>query len=62
MAVEELRALEGHLARMRALYEEMSDYHGGIALLHLEAAVASLETHLDRQGAAVKRGLTSEIA
>lgn len=49
MAVEEFRALEGLLERMRALYDEMSDYHGGISLLHLEAAVASLESHLRRQ-------------
>ena len=62
MAVEELRALEGLLARMRALYDEMDAYHGGISLLHLEAAVASLETHLDRHGAAVERRRTSEVA
>ena len=52
MAVEELRALEVLLERMRALYAEMNAYHGGVALLHLEAAVASLESHLRRQRAA----------
>lgn len=49
MATAELRALGAMLERMRALYEEMSDYHGGVALLHLEAAIASLESHLRRQ-------------
>lgn len=49
MAIEELRALERLLASMRALYVEMSAYHGGVALLHLEAAIASLESHLHRQ-------------
>jgi hypothetical protein len=49
MANEELRALEELLERMRALYAEMSGYHSGIALLHLEAAVASLESHLRSQ-------------
>jgi hypothetical protein len=52
MAVEELRALEQLLERLRALYAEMSAYHGGVSLLHLEAAVASLESHLRRQYAA----------
>lgn len=49
MAIEELHALEGLLARMQALYAEMSTYHGGVALLHLEAAIASLESHLRNQ-------------
>lgn len=49
MAVEEIRALENLLDRMRALYADMSGYHGGVSLLHLEAAVASLESHLRRQ-------------
>lgn len=49
MAIEEVRALEGLLERMRALYADMSAYHSGISLLHLEAAVASLESHLRRQ-------------
>lgn len=52
MAAEELYALEAMLERMRALYAEMSSYHGGVALLHLEAAVASLESHLRHQRAA----------
>lgn len=49
MAVEEIHALETLLERMRALYADMSAYHGGVSLLHLEAAVASLESHLRRQ-------------
>lgn len=46
MAVEQLYALEAALERMRTLYDEMSGYHSGVALLHLEAAIASLESHL----------------
>ena len=49
MAIDELYALERLLDRMRALYDEMSGYRGGVSLLHLEAAVASLESHLQRQ-------------
>ena len=48
MAFDEMRALENLLERMRTLYSEMSGYHGGVSLLHLEAAVASLESHLHR--------------
>lgn len=49
MAYEEVRALESLLDRMRTLYAEMTAYHGGISLLHLEAAVESLEIHLHHQ-------------
>lgn len=49
MAIEEFGALESLLERMRAIHGEMSGYHGGISLLHLEAAVASLESHLNRE-------------
>ncbi len=49
MATEEVNALERLLERMRALYSEMGGYHGGVSLLHLEAAVVSLESHLHRQ-------------
>lgn len=49
MAFDELHALQNLLERMRTLYTEMSRYHGGVSVLHLEAAVASLESHLHRQ-------------
>jgi hypothetical protein len=49
MANEEFHALERLLDRMRVLYDELSVYRGGVSLLHLEAAVASLESHLQRQ-------------
>ncbi|MFC3713805.1 hypothetical protein ACFOMD_14610 [Sphingoaurantiacus capsulatus] len=49
MAHDEIRALEKLLERMRTLYTEMTAYHGGVSLLHLEAAVESLECHLLRQ-------------
>lgn len=51
MAAEELHALETILERMRDLYREMATHNSGVALLHLEAAVASLESHLRRQRA-----------
>lgn len=50
MPTQEIIALQRLLERMRALYSEMSAYHGGVSLLHLEAAVASLESHLRREG------------
>jgi len=53
MAADELHALGAMLERLRALYEELSAHDSGVALLHLEAAIASLESHLRRQRAAL---------
>lgn len=51
MAIDELRALEALLERLRELYDELKLLNGGIAVLHTEAAVAALESHLRRQRA-----------
>lgn len=51
MATDDICALEDLLTRLRSIYAEMSAYPGGIAMLHLEAAIASLESHLRRQRA-----------
>lgn len=49
MSSDELQALEALLARMRAVFEELKRLNGGVAVLHAEAAVAALESHLRRQ-------------
>ena len=51
VAIDELRALEALLERLRELYDELKLLNGGIAVLHTEAAVAALESHLRRQRA-----------
>ena len=45
---DELLALEALLARLRAVYDELKQLNGGIAVLHAEAAIAALESHLRR--------------
>jgi hypothetical protein len=49
MSVDEFRALEALLERLRELYDELKLLNGGVAVLHTEAAVAALESHLRRQ-------------
>ena len=46
---DEFQALEALLAQLRAVYEELKQLNGGVAVLHAEAAVAALESHLRRQ-------------
>lgn len=38
------------LAPMRDLHHELCLYHAGPCVLHLEAAIAALESHLRRRG------------
>jgi hypothetical protein len=46
---DEYEALEALLTRLRAVYEELKQLNGGVAVLHAEAAIAALESHLRRQ-------------
>lgn len=46
------QALLALLAQMRDLHGELTQYHAGVCVLHLEAAIAALESHLRRNGAA----------
>lgn len=40
--------IEASLVRLRAIYHELRDTRAGVAVLHLEAAVAALESRLRR--------------
>ncbi len=51
IAPGERSALEALLARMRGIHEELSEHSAGVCLLHLEAAIAALESRLRRGGA-----------
>jgi len=46
LSVDEFRALESLLLRLREIQDEMKELNGGVALLHTEAAVAALESRL----------------
>lgn len=48
MSKYEFDGLEILLERLRVIESEMQRLHGGVAVLHLEAAVAALESHLRR--------------
>ena len=41
-------ALEALLRQMRSIHIELNDRHAGVCVLHQEAAIASLESHLRR--------------
>lgn len=49
MSTDELSALEALLERLRAIYDELKLLNGGVAVLHTDAAIAALESHLRRQ-------------
>lgn len=50
IAEQDRGALETLLGQMRRIHAELNDRHAGVCVLHLEAAVASLESHLRRKG------------
>lgn len=49
MSIDEVAALEALLARLRAVNDEMKVQHVGVAVLHTDAAIASLESHLRKR-------------
>ena len=50
MTPSDREALQALLARMCAIYGSLSQQHVGVCVLHLEAAIAALEAHLQRSG------------
>jgi hypothetical protein len=50
MSIDDRSALVALLDRMRAIHSELSVRHAGVCVLHLEAAIASLESHVRRDG------------
>ena len=48
MSADQCEVLEALLARLRAVYDELKLLNGGVAVLHAEAAVTALESHLRR--------------
>lgn len=43
-------ALMPVLAQLRETYDSLGDLDAGICVLHLDAAIAALESHLQRDG------------
>lgn len=52
MTITDIRSLEVILGQIRAIHDELADRHAGLAVLHMDAAMAALESHIRRQRAA----------
>ena len=48
MGHSDIRALEVILGQMRDIHDELADRHAGLAVLHMDAATAALESHIGR--------------
>ena len=54
-------ALEALLTQMRSIHDELASRHAGICVLHLDAAIAALESHLKRNGVSVVEELRTSM-
>ena len=52
MTTSDIRSLETLLGQIRTIHEELAERHAGLAILHMDAAMAALESHIRRQRAA----------
>jgi hypothetical protein len=48
MGISDIRSLEVLLGQIGAIHDELADRHAGLAVLHLDAAGAALESHIRR--------------
>ena len=48
MGISDIRALEILLGQIRAIHDELAVRHAGLAVLHMDAAGAALESHIGR--------------
>lgn len=51
MSGSELAALEALLAKLRTAHDDMKKLRAGVAVLHAEAAITTLESHLRKHRA-----------
>ena len=62
MTPEDCEALHASLAQLRTIHADLAEHHAGICVLHLDAAIAALESHLRRNGASLidelRQGMT----
>ena len=49
MTISDIRSLEVILGQIRAIHDELAERHAGLAVLHMDAAAAALESHIRRQ-------------
>ncbi len=48
MSTADIRSLEAILGQISAIHEELAERHAGLAVLHMDAATAALESHIRR--------------
>lgn len=48
MGTSDIRSLEALLGQIRAIHDELAVRHAGLAVLHMDAAGAALESHIRR--------------
>lgn len=61
MVPSDREALHALLAPLRTLHAELAEHGAGVCVLHLEAAIAALESHLRRDGVSVLEELRPEL-
>ncbi len=59
MTPNDKRALLALLEQMRGIHAELSARHAGVCVLHLDASIAALESHIRRGGMSVVDELRS---
>lgn len=62
MSTQDRAALQALLAHMRIIHEQLTEHSAGICVLHLEAAIAALETRLERRPAVAAADAASSAA
>ena len=62
MSPDDQNALQSLLATMRAAHSELSARRAGVCVLHMEAAVAALESRLLRAAASMADTSSSGLA
>ena len=51
MPRHEIAACQALLVRLQTVYDELKELNGGVAVLHAEAVMVALESHLRKQKA-----------
>ena len=62
MTPADREAFHALLAQMRAIHTNLAENHAGICVLHLDAAIAALESHLRRDGVPLIEELRQGLA
>lgn len=57
MEIAEFRNLEAQLVRLKSIFASIKQVNAGVAILHLEATIAALESHLRKLPAVQPRSV-----